>query len=109
MGFTMKGAPYGSQDTPIYSVDMEDGVLGKANNNGTIVINSKLKDPKQIQEVIDHETEHIIQMRDGRLDYDKENVYWEGKTIPRSSIEEGAKDLPWEKEAYTKTKTKTKK
>jgi hypothetical protein len=108
MGFTMKGAPYGSQDTPIYSVDMEDGVLGKANNNGTIVINSKLKDPKQIQEVIDHETEHIIQMRDGRLDYDKENVYWEGKTIPRSSIEEGAKDLPWEKEAYTKTKTKTK-
>jgi hypothetical protein len=108
MGFTMKGAPYGSQDTPIYSVDMEDGVLGKANNNGTIVINSKLKDPKQIQEVIDHETEHIIQMRDGRLDYDNENVYWEGKTIPRSSIEEGAKDLPWEKEAYTKTKTKTK-
>ena len=59
MGFTMKGAPYGSQDTPIYSVDMEDGVLGKANNNGTIVINSKLKDPKQIQEVIDHETVHI--------------------------------------------------
>ena len=104
MGFTMKGAPYGSQDTPIYSVDMEDGVLGKANNNGTIVINSKLKDPKQIQEVIDHETEHIIQMRDGRLDYDKENVYWEGKTIPRSSIEEGAKDLPWEKEVYNKTK-----
>tara|TARA_B110000967_G_C18596793_1_gene417225 strand:+ start:38 stop:355 length:318 start_codon:yes stop_codon:yes gene_type:complete len=104
MGFTMKGAPYGSQDTPIYSVDMEDGVLGKANNNGTIVINSKLKDPKQIQEVIDHETEHIIQMRDGRLDYDKENVYWEGKTIPRSSIEEGAKNLPWEKEAYNNTK-----
>jgi hypothetical protein len=104
MGFTMKGAPYGSQDTPIYSVDMEDGVLGKANNNGTIVINSKLKDPKQIQEVIDHETEHIIQMRDGRLDYDKENVYWEGKTIPRSSIEEGAKNLPWEKEVYNKTK-----
>ena len=104
MGFIMKGAPYGSQDTPIYSVDMEDGVLGKANNNGTIVINSKLKDPKQIQEVIDHETEHIIQMRDGRLDYDNENVYWEGKTIPRSSIEEGAKNLPWEKEVYNNTK-----
>ena len=104
MGFIMKGAPYGGQDTPIYSVDMEDGVLGKANNNGTIVINSKLKDPKQIQEVIDHETEHIIQMRDGRLDYDKENVYWEGKTIPRSSIEEGAKNLPWEKEVYNNTK-----
>ena len=104
MGFIMKGAPYFTDSTPIYSIDMEDGVLGKANNNGTIVINSKLKDPKQIQEVIDHETEHIIQMRDGRLDYDKENVYWEGKTIPRSSIEEGAKNLPWEKEVYNKTK-----
>jgi hypothetical protein len=83
---------------------MEDGVLGKANNNGTIVLNNKLTDPEQIQDVIDHEMVHIQQMKDGRLDYDDKNVYWEGKTIPRSSIKEGSAALAWEKEAYNKTR-----
>ena len=104
MPFKLNNKPYAIDNTPIYNVDLEDGVLGKADRNGSILINKNVDNPKQIQEVIDHETEHIIQMRDGRLDYDKENVYWEGKTIPRSSIEEGAKNLPWEKEVYNKTK-----
>ena len=29
--------PFPIDNTPIYQVDMEDGVLGKANNNGTII------------------------------------------------------------------------
>jgi hypothetical protein len=90
---------YNLDNTPIYHVDMEDGVLGKANNNGTIIINKNVK-PKRIQEVIDHEMIHINQMRRGDLNYDDKNVYWKGKVIPRSSIKEGAKNLPWEKEAY---------
>jgi len=100
----MKGAPYSTDNTPIYNVDMEDGVLGKANNNGSITLNNKIKDPKQIDDVIDHEMVHIKQMKDGRLDYDDDNVYWEGKKYSRASMKEGAKNLPWEKEAYTKTK-----
>ena len=104
MGFIMKGAPYNNDNTPIYSIDMEDGVLGKANNNGTIVINKDIKDSKKIQDVVDHEKVHIQQMKDGRLNYDDNNVYWEGKKYSRASMKEGAKNLPWEKEAYTKTK-----
>ena len=104
MSFIMKGAPYSTDNTPIYNVDMEDGVLGKANNNGSITLNNKIKDPKQIDDVIDHEMVHIKQMKDGRLDYDDDNVYWEGKKYSRASMKEGAKNLPWEKEAYTKTK-----
>jgi hypothetical protein len=100
----MKGAPYSTDNTPIYNVDMEDGVLGKANNNGSITLNNKIKDPKQIDDVINHEMVHIKQMKDGRLDYDDDNVYWEGKKYSRASMKEGAKNLPWEKEAYTKTK-----
>ena len=38
MGFIMKGAPYSTDNTPIYNVDMEDGVLGKANNLSLIHI-----------------------------------------------------------------------
>lgn len=104
MAFKMKGAPYFDANTPIYNVDMEDGVLGKANNNGTIVLNNKLTDPEQIQDVINHEMVHIDQMKRGDLDYDDKNVYWKGKTIPRSSIKEGSAALAWEKEAYNKTK-----
>ena len=47
---------------------------------------------------------HIDQMNRGDLDYDDKYVYWKGKKIPRSSMDEGAKNLPWEKEAYDKTK-----
>ena len=104
MGFIMKGAPYSTDNTPIYNVDMEDGVLGKANNNGSITLNNKLKDPEQIDDVIDHEKVHLDQMKRGDLDYDDDNVYWKGKKYSRASMKEGAKNLPWEKEAYTKTK-----
>ena len=34
--------PFPIDNTPVYQVDMEDGVLGKANNNGTIIINDKV-------------------------------------------------------------------
>jgi len=100
----MNGAPYAGDDTPIYQVDMEDGVLGKANNNGTIIINKDIKDPKQIDDVVEHEKVHIDQMKRGDLDYDDKYVYWKGKRYSRSQMKEGAKNLPWEKEAYTKTK-----
>ena len=104
MAFKLNTPPYNYDSTPIYSVDMEDGVLGKANNNGTIVINKDIKDPKQINDVIDHEMVHIDQMKRGDLDYDDNNVIWKGKKYSRASMKEGAKNLPWEKEAYTKTK-----
>ena len=104
MAFKMNGAPYAGDNTPIYQVDMEDGVLGKANNNGTIIINKDIKDPKQIDDVVEHEKVHINQMKRGDLDYDDKYVYWKGKKYSRASMKEGAKNLPWEKEAYTKTK-----
>ena len=104
MAFKMNGAPYGGDNTPIYHVDMEDGVLGKANNNGTIIINKDINDVKQIDDVIKHEKVHIDQMKGGDLNYDDKYVYWKGKKYSRAQMKEGAKNLPWEKEAYTKTK-----
>jgi hypothetical protein len=103
MAFKMNPAPFKMSETPIYYVDMEDGVLGKANNNGTIIIDQNLS-PLEAQKVVKHEMVHIDQMRRGDLDYDKDYVYWKGRIIPRSSMKEGAKNLPWEKEAYNKCK-----
>ena len=92
-------APFPIDNTPIYHVDMEEGVMGKANNNGTIIINIDL-DPKMLDKVVKHEMVHIDQMKRGDLDYDDKNVYWKGKVYPRATMNEGAKNLPWEDEAY---------
>tara|TARA_R110002049_G_scaffold22061_2_gene79564 strand:- start:975 stop:1283 length:309 start_codon:yes stop_codon:yes gene_type:complete len=99
MAFKLGNAPYKINNTPIYNVDMEDGVMGKANNNGTIILNKDL-DPSQCQDVINHEMVHIDQMKRGDLDYDDNFVYWKGKKYSRADMKEGAKNLPWENEAY---------
>ena len=90
-------------NTPIYNVDMEDGVMGKANKNGTIILNKDL-DASQCDKVIAHEKVHIDQMKRGDLDYDDKYVYWKGKKYSRARMKEGAKNLPWEAEAYRKVK-----
>ena len=100
--FTVK-APFSKDNTPIYSTDLEEGVLGKANNNGTILVSDKITDPEERQSVIDHEKIHLDQMKRGDLDYDDENVYWKGKKYSRADMQEGAENLPWEAEAYSKT------
>ena len=92
-------APFPIDNTPIYHVDMEEGVMGKANNNGTIIINKDVPINK-IQDVINHEKVHIDQMKRGDLDYDDKYVYWKGKKYSRAQMQEGAKNLPWEAEAY---------
>jgi hypothetical protein len=102
MAFTLKNPPYIVDNTPIYRVDMEDGVMGKANNNGSIIINKDL-DPSEVDDVVSHEKIHLDQMKRGDLQYDDENVTWKGKKYPRASMKEGAKNLPWEKEAYKNT------
>ena len=95
--------PFQGDNTPIYATDLEEGVLGKANNNGTILVSDKITDPQERQSVIEHEKVHIDQMKRGDLDYDEDNVYWKGKKYSREDMKEGAKDFPWEAEAYKKT------
>ena len=102
MAFKLNNPPYKIDNTPIYHVDMEEGVMGKANSNGTIIVNKDL-DPSQIDDVVAHEKIHIEQMERGDLDYDNENVYWKGKTYSRASMAEGARNLPWEAEAYKRS------
>ena len=94
--------PYSMDNTPIYNVNMEDGVMGKANNNGSIILNKDL-DPEQCEKVIAHEKIHLEQMKRGDLNYDDKYVYWKGKKYSRSQMKEGAKNLPWEAEAYRRS------
>jgi len=43
-------------------------------------------------------------MKRGDLNYDDKYVYWKGKKYLRAQMQEGAKNLPWEAEAYKKVK-----
>ena len=117
MAFKLR-SPFETKITPVYHINEEDGVLGRANNNGTIVINNKIKDPNQREEVISHEQVHVDQFDKFRksngktgLDYNNKYVTWNGKKYPRKDgkikykgkwINEGSKLFPWEKEAYSK-------
>ena len=104
MAFKLKPF-YSIDNTPIYSMDMEEGVMGIADKNGSILINKDIKDSKTKNDVIKHEKVHLLQMKNGDLDYDDNAVYWKGKKYPRSKFNEGDKNLPWEKPAYN-TKNK---
>lgn len=107
MAFRMAGPPYNIDNTPIYSMDMDSNVLGMAQSNGSILINKDVS-PLEIKKskTIEHEMVHIDQMKRGDLDYTDADVIWKGKKYPRSSMKEGAKNLPWEKEAYSKQNNK---
>lgn len=103
MAFKMKGFPFNVDNTPIYSMDLEEGVMGIADENGSILINKNITNKEEQQDVIDHEKVHLDQMKRGDLSYNDESVTWKGKKYPRTgpkAFYEGDETLPWEKEAY---------
>ncbi len=103
MAFKLNNPPYSLDNTPVYHVPLEEGILGKADRNESILINKDITDPKQEQDVIKHESVHVDQMKRGDLDYDDKYVYWKGKKYLRSKMKEGSPALAWEKEAYKKS------
>ena len=101
MAFKLK-PPFNINGSPVYERELEEGCLGKGNKNGTILISPDQTDEAK-KSVIEHEEVHIDQVKRGDLDYDDKNVYWKGKAYSRSKMKEGNPNLPWEKEAYSKT------
>tara|TARA_R110002020_G_scaffold3144_1_gene14402 strand:- start:1112 stop:1456 length:345 start_codon:yes stop_codon:yes gene_type:complete len=105
MAFKLGEAPYSIDGPSVLFKDLGQGILGEANKNGTININSKL-DPEFVEEVLDHEEVHINQIRRGDLTYDDGNIYWKGRKFNKNSgiVMEG-KNTPWEKQAYEESNT----
>ena len=73
MAFKLGEPPY-KQTAPVHEVEMEEGVLGKADRNGNILINKNIRNPNQREEVIAHEDYHINDIKMGILDYDDKLV-----------------------------------
>ena len=99
----------GLYNSPIKKIEnLPNGVLGKAHKDGTIQIRKGLSKEKR-KKVIAHEKKHIRDMRAGKLNYDKNFVYWMGCKYPRTAdqkiiyngkaLPNGHKSFPWEKSA----------
>ena len=100
---SLKGGSKSSRKSSL-NKGLPQGVLGRANNDGTIEVREGL--PKKLEKkVIAHEKKHIADMKSGKLDYDDNFVYWKGNKHKRvdNKIEyngrkylEGSSKLPWE-------------
>ena len=94
-----------SYGTPVFKKDLNGGVMAEANNDGTIFVDKSLSE-KQKEDAVAHEKVHLDQMGQGRLQYDNNTVTWKKDTrsparvYKRDTMNEGAENLPWEKEAY---------
>ena len=99
--------------TPVIRTNLEEGVLGEANMDGSIYISDKIV-PGSFQErqTINHEMRHATDMKIGKLEYGDNYIKYNGQTFPRETIngkdmikvdgkwkEAGHGGFPWENEA----------
>jgi hypothetical protein len=93
--------------TPVYRKELDGGILGEANDDGSIFISTGIPSGStQEEETVCHEMKHITDMKVGKLAYGDDYIKWEGQTFPRKEgkikyygkwIPEGSKEFPWEK------------
>jgi len=93
--------------TPVLRKDLGKGILGEANNDGSIFLSNKLKQgsPEE-QHVLMHEMVHQTDMKVGKLAYSDDCIKWNGEIYDRKNgkiyynnewAPEGSKHFPWEK------------
>ena len=98
-----------SKNTPIFRKNLEAGVMGKANNDGSIDIDKSVRPGSALEKrVVNHEMQHMKDMKSGKLSYGDDYVRYNGKTYHRKNgkikyngkwHEEGSMNFPWEKRA----------
>jgi len=98
--------------TPVIRKNLEQGVLGEANMDGSIYLSNEVQPgSKEENQVLLHEMRHATDMKTGKLAYGDSFVKYNGTTYPRETIngkdmikidgkwKEAGGDFPWEKEA----------
>ena len=93
--------------TPVLRKKLGGGILGEANNDGSIFIHEKVvPGSDQEKHVLMHEMIHQADMKIGKLAYDDNFIKWNGEIYDRKNgkifynnewVPEGSKDFPWEK------------
>ena len=70
--------------TPIIRKDLGKGIMGEANMDGSIYINSNIiPGSEEERQVINHEMRHSTDMRVGKLEYGDDYIKYNGDTFAR--------------------------
>ena len=99
--------------TPVIRVPLDEGIMGEANMDGTIYVNSNIiPGSEEDKQVINHEMRHATDIKIGKLAYEDDYVTYNGEKFPRMDIngvdsilvdgewkEAGDHDFPWEDDA----------
>ena len=98
-----------SKNTPIIRKDLDEGVLGEANMDGSVYVDKSVKPGSPLEKrVLAHEGVHAKQMKEGTLAYTDNDVTYKGKSYPRKDgkikyngkfYPEGSNVFPWEQDA----------
>ena len=99
--------------TPVIRKDLEPGVLGESNMDGSIYISNELE-PGSFEErqTISHEMRHATDIKIGKTEYADDYIKYNGETFPRETRngkdmilvygkwkEAGDEGFPWENDA----------
>ena len=104
--------------TPIIRKDLESGIMGEANMDGSVYISNKITPGSEKErQIINHEMRHATDMKIGKLKYTDDYIKYNGQTFPRRTVngkdmilvdeqwkEAGHTGFPWEDEANNKSK-----
>ena len=99
--------------TPVIRKDLEPGIMGEANMDGSIYLSDQIQpDSFEERQTLNHEMRHSTDMKIGKLEYADDYIKYNGETFPRETIdgidmihyegewqEAGHKGFPWETEA----------
>ena len=117
MAFKMKTIPellgfnaeHSEQKSIVFESKMPKNIWGMVDMNGVININKDLS-ARQKAKAVMHERLHLQQIRDGVLEFNKNNYKYKPKgsnkmiTIPTRLIDTKRRDLPWEASVEAKMK-----
>ena len=117
MAFKMKTIPellgfnaeHSEQKSIVFETKMPKNIWGMVDMNGVININKDLS-ARQKAKAVMHERLHLQQIRDGVLEFNKNNYKYKPKgsnkmiTIPTRLIDTKRRDLPWEASVEAKMK-----
>lgn len=106
MAFKLGNEKRGIKDSKIFRKRLANGVLGEANMDGSIYIDTSVPE-EMVGYVANHEAQHQTAMKLGTETYDDNFVYYKGENWPRGNgyimdphtgkkYKEGDKRLPWE-------------
>ena len=117
MAFKMKTIPellgfnaeHSEQKSIVFESKMPKNIWGMVDMNGVININKELS-ARQKAKAVMHERLHLQQIRDGVLEFNKNNYKYKPKgsnkmiIIPTRLIDTKRRDLPWEASVEAKMK-----